>query len=718
MSLRIHSLQAINWSHLSPSRISVDGRINVFCGANGSGKSSAMDAIKAVLGARRFGQSRTPAHYLHRSPEGREAATALILLEASGLSPLLGAGSDHGTLCMSVTRRSRRFCLLEGSVGLTAPLEQSMAAFLSDQPRERWLAPERWRREVLEPLGVDASMIRLFELPQGEAHRVMAAKQDDLLAQLLAMLGHQDRLDELDLARASLEDAKREREQVRHGAIAEQRRVASLERAREMADELTELEGEVAVAARTLAGARAQHRVRIETEAQALRERIAEAEEQLQDSEEAVSELRARLRRGAPTLAPAERDESLMDHLRGVCARHTGVSILDERLAADLAERELIEALLGPRRYGLLVDDRAAFDALREDPDLPDGVPLVLTPSLGGGSGIDAYLASVGLAGPMVREEGGVWSGAEWFPDAAAARREDLVGQLGDAERLRATLAAQTAADRSLLRSLERELSEIGPAPHADEASTVEEVSLEQARAELSACESARSRALDRILGSVGSVEVLRARAGEHDGAQARLEEALSLLGEHDAAVERLLGVLHEATSLWETERGRILEEMGERFGLLCEAAGMEGRLVVETSESGRSRIDLLMREHPGRPLKSFFRDGELSGGWRAKTGLLLLLSALTGERSRCPLVMIDEHAASLDEDRAQELGEVFARLADTQGLQFILCAPTKRASESLGWCDAQIGFLAPRAGDEWAQAPLLILRAAGALAA
>lgn len=721
MSLRLESVQAVYWSHLAPVVIPLGSGVSVFCGANGSGKSSAMDAIKAVLGARRFGQGRTPSHYIHRGPAG-EADQAVVLVSASGLEPVLGEGNSLGTLCMSVSRRSRRFCLIEGSLRLEDPVADDLAAMLAAHPRERWLAPERWQREVLEPLGIDAAMIRLLELPQGEAHRVIQSRQQELVPQLLAMLGHQDRLEEIAKERSGLEEAQRQRDLARRAALAERRRVSALEEAERLHAELMARRQELAEAERALARGAQGRRLMIQEQLEALRSERAEAELALDAAHDQVSAARAALasRPQVPALAPIDGEDL---HALREAAERLGADLVVDAIDPKGADRELVMRALGHRRLCLVAAEDTPGEELKQTAqDL--GALVAISPEKAASKAragglrqlsrprrprVDAYMEQTGLDLIIRREEGGAWIGPEWLPLSAEQVSDGLMERLDAADQNRSAATVLVAQLDRRRRELEMEALEIGPAEEGEGEGPESQLSLEELRAERAACMRTLSFLEERIRVQGISTDQLAERASSYAQASARLEDAERVLGEHDETVERMLAALSEAEQLWRSELTRILDELAERFAELSEATGMEGKLIVESDPINGVRIDLLVRERPGRPLKGFFRDGDLSGGWRAKTGLLLILAALTGENSHCPLVMVDEHAASLDEDRSQELGEVFRGLADREGLQFLLCAPTKRSSEGMNWCDSQIGFLAPEGEAEWAPPPLVI---------
>lgn len=719
----------ISWGHLSAAPIGI-GAVTVFAGANGSGKSSALDALKAVLGARRFGQRRTPHGYLHRGPSG-ESDSAWVLAVASGLAELTG-GADTATMVLEVTRRRRRFMLVPEALYLGLG-ERSLAddiAELRAAPRERWRRPEQWEREVLGPLGIGPSLIRLLELPQGEAHRIVQARAGELVPQLLGLLGHDELLERLRSERERLRSASERRDEARRSVLAERRRLAPLAALADRAEEARARAAEAAEAATSLAGA-------LGAEIADLESHLADDDRRLADARRAVAEAEEHRRRAraAAAVAPSAPPERLQGLARELAAG-TDALILGEVIDPKAADVTLLATLLGRRAFSLITTSPDTFaDLLARAQGLGSPVPLALVapeparaadPSSPRARArardprADAYLELIGLDQRAESGRGGVLRGYEWLPDDPGAPAAlplapvapevpaDALEQLerasealsGARHALNGVEGEQGARRRRLerLRALARPLGECEPRP------------LERPIEELIAEAEASRRALERL----GDLERLEAAATEYAAAAARLVEVEQILGEHDETVARLSQALLEAESLWRGEVEKIMGALAARFSQLCTAAGMEGDLRFSPGAGERVDVDLVVAEYPGAPRRSFYRDGDLSGGWRAKVSLLLLMSALSGD-GEGGIVLLDEHSAQLDEDRSRELGDLFRLLADEHAMQFLLCQPTTRSGEEVVWCDQQVGFLSPRDGEEWAPAPILISAAADA---
>ena len=110
--LTLQGLQTIGWSHLAPGPLPLADGVTVFAGGNGSGKTSALGALGALLGARRFGGGRSPTLYIHRDHNGAAAREAWVLAQARVSDSATGAAAER-TLVMQVTPNRRRFTLLD-----------------------------------------------------------------------------------------------------------------------------------------------------------------------------------------------------------------------------------------------------------------------------------------------------------------------------------------------------------------------------------------------------------------------------------------------------------------------------------------------------------------------------------------------------------------------------------------------------------------------------
>lgn len=212
----IRALQTIGWSLLAPEPIRLEGSVICFLGQNGSGKSSALDAVKVALGCRRFGRDRSASSYRFAGRAGAQAArNAYVLCVVSNELP--GGGRrlpDHSqaevTLVCEVGPRQRRFLVLDGEQLLPTGdrLGEAVQRLREDHPRAAWLTPEEYGRRVLEPLGIGPALRRLLELPQGEIARALDREPRELVGVLLELSGGRDAADRFQAATVAVLDAR------------------------------------------------------------------------------------------------------------------------------------------------------------------------------------------------------------------------------------------------------------------------------------------------------------------------------------------------------------------------------------------------------------------------------------------------------------------------------------------------------------------------------
>lgn len=212
----IKALQTVGWSLLAPVQLQIDGNVVALLGQNGSGKSSALDAIKLTLGCRRFGRDRSASSYRFAGRAGAAAArNAYVLCVVSnelpdGVRKLSGHQLPEVTLICEVGPRQRRYLVLDGAQLL--PEEEGLAEAVQrlreEYPRSAWLTPEEYSQQVLEPLGIGPALRRLLELPQGEIARALDRDPRELVGILLELSGGRDAAERFQSAQAAVHEAR------------------------------------------------------------------------------------------------------------------------------------------------------------------------------------------------------------------------------------------------------------------------------------------------------------------------------------------------------------------------------------------------------------------------------------------------------------------------------------------------------------------------------
>lgn len=234
----IKAVQCVGWSLLDPQRVDLDPHgVCALIGQNGAGKSSLMDAIKALCGARRFGQGRTAGSYRFAGRGGEASVRRAYVLGLFDNSDkrLAGRGSEV-TVVLEAGERQRRFLLLDGDRLLDGGPDTYLNALEElrrQQPRSAWLRPGDYARRVLEPLGIGPALRRFFEISQGEVARALDRDPQALIALLVELSGgreaearFQSAGEALAQAKEALREARRSRDRTR-AELAEERLAAA-----------------------------------------------------------------------------------------------------------------------------------------------------------------------------------------------------------------------------------------------------------------------------------------------------------------------------------------------------------------------------------------------------------------------------------------------------------------------------------------------------------
>lgn len=592
----IRALQTIGWSLLPPTPLELDGDVICLVGQNGSGKSSALDALKAVLGARRFGCDRSISAYRFAGRAGAPAVHSAYVLCVIGNTDLNGKPRLRGygeelTLILEVGPKQRRFLVLDGRQLLPADarLAAALAGLREQHPRSAWLRPEEYERRILEPLGIGPAFRRLLELPQGEVQRVLDRDPRELVHLLLELSGGRAAGERFIAAQAAVAAARSSHAEAARQLDRRRADLAEMRLAAEDALRVQELRGKLA----QLAGATA-----------ALLESVPKQKPRrtgTQASRPPLALNRAALQRAGITLV-------LEDGIWCVPPEEveTAAGLLGPGEALPVAQ----EGLAFLRARGALVCGPAAKTTQKETAPPAEEHPV--TPFL---RELERAQTALSLAGiePLEPQE-------QWEP----------AGLLG---------ALRALCPNGI--------------PTLPAAEPLEQ--LERAEALL---------VTDR-----GGLERRREGLAEAEGS------------------------LAQARAVYEQAVLRTLESAGERFAELCQEAGLVGRFQVGES-GGEAQVQIYAAEAEGEELRPLHgAQASLSGGWRAAVIVLAVLACLESEHS-VSVLPLDEVGSSLDEPRLLALGQTFARLGRSRGLQTILTLPTRAQSEVIAeFSSQQVGF-------------------------
>ena len=181
----------MNWDYWSHIRMPLDEQVVLIAGPNGSGKTTVLDAVRVLLGARKLSTSRKMPQYL-RDDTGVAIVKAVVtnpLRRGTGKRPFSPRGvfSDEATLACILERKQgqwqRRYHILPGDT----PLEQLKTA-------AHGMGPEEYAR-ALEEAQVPRTLLKVLALEQGETHRLAQRTPEQLLEYVLELQGDKQVLD-------------------------------------------------------------------------------------------------------------------------------------------------------------------------------------------------------------------------------------------------------------------------------------------------------------------------------------------------------------------------------------------------------------------------------------------------------------------------------------------------------------------------------------------
>lgn len=220
------AIELMNWDLWDHIRVPVDEQVVMIAGPNGSGKTTFLDAMRILLGARTLSTSRKVNEYMRG-----ETAVAVVkgvvsnpLRRGFGRRPFTHRGifQDEATLACILTRKSghwaRRYAILPGD----APIQ-----LLREQPG--LLSPEEYAAD-LEKASLPRTLLKILALEQGETNKLCRRTPQQLLEYVLEMQGDKQVMDNYAGARESYLLSARELREQEEKAYEVARHVQILER--------------------------------------------------------------------------------------------------------------------------------------------------------------------------------------------------------------------------------------------------------------------------------------------------------------------------------------------------------------------------------------------------------------------------------------------------------------------------------------------------------
>ena len=308
-------LELMNWDLWDHVVIPLDEKVVAVAGPNGSGKTTMLDAIRVLLGARALSTTRKLGGYLR--PE-----VSVAVIKAQVTNPLRrGHGRRPFTRRGIFEDTATLACVLESRAGAwqrTFHILPGDATLAEIREAPRGMGPEEYSRE-LQTAGLPRTLLKVLALEQGETHALCRRSPSQLLEYVLEMQGDKRVLDAYEAARENYGESRREHEQQEARARAAERTLELTARDAREYEELRSIEAEIEdIEARRLPSAR-WHVMRRQLDAMLLD--LTEAQQRVDRFEQENAtriESRARLDQDIERLkdAVAERRRARVDLLK------------------------------------------------------------------------------------------------------------------------------------------------------------------------------------------------------------------------------------------------------------------------------------------------------------------------------------------------------------------------------------------------------------------
>lgn len=183
------SLELMNWDYWPHFELPFDERIIMLAGPNGSGKTTFLDSLRLLLGAKTLSTGRKLSKYLRSGDKVAMVKGVVTNHLRHGKRPFrhLGLTTDEVTLVCLLENRAgsweKRFSILPGNA--------STAAI---QAGEKWFGPEEYARS-LQAAGLPRTLLKILALEQGETNKLCEKSSQELLKYLLEIQGDKQTLD-------------------------------------------------------------------------------------------------------------------------------------------------------------------------------------------------------------------------------------------------------------------------------------------------------------------------------------------------------------------------------------------------------------------------------------------------------------------------------------------------------------------------------------------
>lgn len=183
------SIELMNWDFWPHFELPFDERIIMLAGPNGSGKTTFLDSLRLLLGAKTLSTGRKLSKYLRSGDKVAMIKGVVTNTLRHGKRPFrhLGYSSDEVTLVCLLENKGgsweKKFTILPGNAD-----PQTV------QSAEKWYGPEEYARN-LHAAGLPRTLLKILALEQGETNKLCQKSPQELLKYLLEIQGDKATLD-------------------------------------------------------------------------------------------------------------------------------------------------------------------------------------------------------------------------------------------------------------------------------------------------------------------------------------------------------------------------------------------------------------------------------------------------------------------------------------------------------------------------------------------
>lgn len=183
------SIELMNWDFWPHFQLPFDERIIMLAGPNGSGKTTFLDSLRLLLGAKTLSTGRKLQKYLRSGDKLAMVKGVVTNHLRHGKRPFrhLGLTTDECTLICLVENKGgsweKKFAILPGNAGKDEV-----------QSVEKWYGPQEYERH-LHAAGLPRTLLKILALEQGETNKLCQKSPVELLRYLLEIQGDKQTLD-------------------------------------------------------------------------------------------------------------------------------------------------------------------------------------------------------------------------------------------------------------------------------------------------------------------------------------------------------------------------------------------------------------------------------------------------------------------------------------------------------------------------------------------